>query len=99
MRDGLAGLTLRGRAFLAAGGTAILCAVLLGQTTLTRIGVLVTALPLVAAFVIGRRRYALTAVRSVHPRLVSAGQPAAVELLLTNEGRATAGAILVEDSV
>ncbi len=99
MRDGLRGLTLRGRAFLAAGTTAICCAVLLGQTSLTRIGVLVVVLPLVAAFVIGRRRYALTGVRSVHPRLVAAGQPARIDLLLSNEGRATAGAILVEDQV
>lgn len=99
MRDGLRGLTLRGRAFLAAGTTAILCAVLLGQTSLTRVGVLVVVLPLVAAFVIGRRRYALTAVRTVHPRLVAAGQPARIDLLLSNEGRATAGAILVEDQV
>ena len=99
MRDGLAGLTLRGRAFLAAGGTAIGCAILLGQTSLTRIGVLVVVLPLVAAFVIGRRRYALAAVRSVNPRLVAAGQPARIDLQLSNEGRATAGAILVEDQV
>jgi len=99
MRDGLAGLTLRGRAFLAAGLTAIGCAVLLGQTTLTRIGVLVVALPLVAAFVIGRRRYALTVDRAVHPRLVSAGQPARIDLDLANAGRSTAGAVLVEDQV
>ena len=99
MRDGMAGLTLRGRAFLAAGITAICCAVLLGQTTLTRIGVLVVALPLVSAFVIGRRRYALAATRSVHPRLVAAGQPARIDLDLVNAGRSSAGAILVEDQV
>jgi uncharacterized protein (DUF58 family) len=99
MRDGMAGLTLRGRAFLAAGITAICCAVLLGQTTLTRIGVLVVALPLVSAFVIGRRRYALAATRSVHPRLVAAGQPARIDLELVNAGRSSAGAILVEDQV
>jgi uncharacterized protein (DUF58 family) len=99
MRDGLAGLTLRGRAFLAAGITAICCAVLLGQTTLTRIGVLVVTLPLVSAFVIGRRSYALSSTRSVHPRLVSAGQPARVDLELHNAGRSSAGAILVEDQV
>jgi uncharacterized protein (DUF58 family) len=99
MRDGLSGLTLRGRAFLAAGATAIVCAVLLGQSNLTRIGVLVIALPLVSAFVIGRRRYGLTASRSVHPRLVGAGQPARIELDLVNEGRSSAGALLVEDQV
>jgi uncharacterized protein (DUF58 family) len=99
MREGLRGLTLRGRAFLAAGATAICCAVLLGQTTLTRIGVLVLTLPLVSAFVIGRRRYALSATRSVHPRLVAAGQPARIDLDLANDGRSSAGAILVEDQV
>ena len=35
-----AGLTVRGRAFLAAGITAIVCAVFLGQDALTRVGVL-----------------------------------------------------------
>jgi len=48
MREALAGLTLRGRAFVAAGIAAIVCAVLLGQPALTRAGVLVLALPLVA---------------------------------------------------
>jgi uncharacterized protein (DUF58 family) len=99
MRDGLAGLTLRGRAFLAAGITAICCAVLLGQTTLTRIGVLVVTLPLVSAFVIGRRRYTLALTRTVNPRLVTAGQPARIDLELHNAGRSSAGAILVEDQV
>ena len=49
MREALAGLTVRGRAFLAAGVTAIVCAVVLGQDALTRVGVLVLALPLVTA--------------------------------------------------
>lgn len=99
MRDGLAGLTLRGRAFVAAGATAIVCAVLLGQSMLTRIGILVLALPLVAAFVIGRRRISLSVRRTVQPRLVTAGQSARVELTLENPGSGTAGALLVEDQV
>ena len=49
MRDGLAGLTARGRAFLAAGITAVVCAVMLGQPALTRVGVLLAALPLITA--------------------------------------------------
>jgi uncharacterized protein (DUF58 family) len=99
VRQTLAGLTLRGRAFLAAGVTAIACAVLLGQTTLTRIGVLVLALPLVAAFVIGRRRHTISITRAVHPRVVAAGQAARVDLELANEGRGGSGAMLVEDQV
>ena len=49
MREALAGLTLRGRAFIAAGVTAIVCAIVMGQPALSRVGVLVLALPLVTA--------------------------------------------------
>ena len=99
MREALAGLTVRGRAFLAAGITAIVCAVILGQPALTRVGVLVAALPLVTAFVIGRSRYRLALVRTVNPQLVTAGQPARVTLTLTNEGRTPSGVLLLEDQV
>ncbi|MFC6285596.1 DUF58 domain-containing protein [Nocardioides sp. GCM10027113] len=99
MREALAGLTVRGRAFLAAGVTAIVCAVVLGQSSLTRVGVLVAALPLVTAFVLGRGRYRLALVRTVTPQLVSAGQPARVSLTLTNEGRTPSGTLLLEDHV
>ena len=76
MREALAGLTVRGRAFLAAGVTAIVCAVLLDQTELSRVGVLILALPLITAWVVGRNRYRLALVRTVTPQLVAAGQPA-----------------------
>ena len=99
MREALAGLTVRGRAFLAAGVTAIVCAIILGQPALTRVGVLVGALPLVTAAVIGRSRYRLALVRTVNPQLVTAGQPARVNLSLTNEGRTPSGVLLLEDHV
>lgn len=99
MREALAGLTVRGRAFLAAGITAIVCAVVLGQPALTRVGVLVLALPLVTAVFIGRSRYRLALVRTVSPQLVAAGQPARVSLSLTNEGRTPSGVLLLEDHV
>jgi uncharacterized protein (DUF58 family) len=97
MREALQGLTLRGRAFIAAGVTAIVCAVLVGESSLSRIGVLVLALPLVTAVFIGRSRYRLALVRTVTPQLVSAGQPARVQLSLTNEGRTPSGVLLLED--
>jgi uncharacterized protein (DUF58 family) len=97
MREALGGLTVRGRAFLAAGVTAIVCAVVLGQPSLSRIGVLVLALPLVSAAFLARSRYRLALVRSVSPQLVSAGQPSSVSLSLTNEGRAPSGVLLLED--
>ena len=97
MREALAGLTVRGRAFVAAGVTAIVCAVVLGQPSLSRVGVLVLALPLVSALFIGRSRYRLALVRTVNPQLVAAGQPASVSLSLANEGRTPSGVLLLED--
>ena len=38
MREALSALTIRGRAFLAAGGTAFVCALLLGHDELVRVG-------------------------------------------------------------
>lgn len=99
MREALAGLTVRGRAFVAAGVTAVVCAVLLGQPALTRVGVLVLALPLVTALVLGRSRYRLALVRTVSPSLVTAGQQARVTLSLSNEGRTPSGVLLLEDHV
>lgn len=99
MREGLAGLTARGRAFLAAGITAVVCAVMLGQPSLTRVGILLTALPLITAFLVGRSRYRLALVRTVNPQLVAAGQPTRVTLELTNEGRTPTGLLLLEDQV
>jgi len=99
VREALAGLTVRGRAFLAAGVTAIVCAVVLGQTSLARVGVLVLTLPLVTAVLLARSRYRLALVRTVTPQLVAAGQPARVDLTLTNEGRTPNGVLLLEDHV
>ncbi len=97
MRNGLAGLTTRGRAFLAAGVSAVVCAVVLGQPALMRVGVLVIALALVSAFVIGRARYRFSLVRTISPQIVEAGQSARVDLRLINEGRAPTGVLLLEE--
>src|SRR3954464_752874 len=99
MREALSGLTVRGRAFLAAGVTAVVCAILLGQPTWTRVGVLVAALPVLTAYVLGRSRYRLALVRSVAPQTVTAGQPATVQLTMTNEGRTPSGVLMLEDHV
>lgn len=97
MREALAGLTVRGRAFLAAGVTAIACAFVLGEPALSRVGVLLVALPLVTALMVGRTRYRLSLVRSLSNRVVGTGQPARVDLTLTNEGRTPSGVLLLED--
>jgi uncharacterized protein (DUF58 family) len=95
----LRGLTTRGRAFVAAGVTASICSLLLGQKDLLRVGVLLVALPVVSALVIGRTRLRLSVRRSVSPVDVPVGTPATVELALRNEGRMPAGLLLLEDRI
>ena len=92
-------MTTRGRAFLAAGLTTAVCAILLEQKDLLRVGVLLILLPLVTAFFLGRSRYRLGLVRSVSPAQVTAGQQARVQLDLTNDGRMPTGLLLLEDQV
>ncbi|GGR59138.1 uncharacterized protein (DUF58 family) [Nocardioides luteus] len=99
MREALSGLTVRGRTFLAAGITAIVCGILLDQSTLSRIGMLLVALPLVTAVVAAWGRYRLALVRHIEPHLTEAGQPARVELTIANEGRIPTGTLLLEETV
>jgi uncharacterized protein (DUF58 family) len=99
MRQALRGLTTRGRAFVAAGVTASLCALLLGQKDLLRVGILLIALPLVAALVVGRTRLRLQVHRSLAPDQVPVGGQATVELTLSNQGRMPAGLLLLEDRI
>lgn len=99
MREALSGLTVRGRAFLAAGITATICGMLLDQSTLSRIGILLVALPLVTAAVAAWGRYRLALVRHIEPHLTEAGQPATVELTIANEGRIPTGTLLLEEEL
>ncbi|MBO0842605.1 MAG: DUF58 domain-containing protein, partial [Nocardioides sp.] len=99
MREALAGLTVRGRAFLAAGATALVCGIVLDQQTLKQIGVLMIALPLLTAFLVGRGRYRLALVRHIEPQLTEAGRPARVDLTVSNEGWIPTGTLLLEETV
>jgi len=99
VREALSALTTRGRAFLAAGFTVTLCALVLGFDALLRVGLLAVALPLLAAFVVGRARYRLSAQRTVSPQRVSPGQPATVSLSMANEGAMPMSLLLLEDHV
>jgi uncharacterized protein (DUF58 family) len=99
VREALAALTTRGRAFLAAGFTVSLCALLLGFDALMRVGVLAVALPLLAAFVVSRARYRFGASRRLNPQRVSPGQQSTVTLSLANGGAMPMGLLLLEDHV
>jgi uncharacterized protein (DUF58 family) len=97
MREALRGLTTRGRSFLAAGAAATLCALVLGEKDLLRVAVLLVALPLIAAYYVGRARYRLACTRSLDPYRVQAGGNARVLLRLQNVSRLPTGTLLLED--
>jgi len=99
MREALSALTTRGRAFLAAGGTALVCALILGHAELVRVAALLLLLPLATSFFLGRSQYRLGLVRQVLPAQVTAGQQARVQLDLSNDGRMPTGLLLLEDQI
>ena len=98
-RTALHGLTTRGRSFLAAGLTAVLCAYLLGQSALLSIGLLSTALPLVSATMLMRTRYRVASGRRLSPSRTPAGQEARVHLRVDNVSRVPTGLLMLEDKV
>ncbi|MFI7613043.1 DUF58 domain-containing protein [Nonomuraea terrae] len=99
MRAGLRALTSRGRSFLASGIAALVMAVILGENDLFRIGILVTALPLLAAMVVARTRYRLSCARRLDPPRAEVGGEATVTLRLENVTRLPTGLLLIEDTV
>jgi uncharacterized protein (DUF58 family) len=99
MRSALRALTTRGRAFVSSGLTAVACAWLLGLDDLARVGALLLALPVITAVVTTRGRHRLGLVRTVQPTQVTTGQPAKVQLELSNESRTPTGLLLLEEQV
>ncbi|CAM5582284.1 hypothetical protein SVIOM74S_08376 [Streptomyces violarus] len=73
IRTALAGLTTRGRSFLAAGVAAAVCSYVLGQSDLLRVGLLLAVLPLVCATVLYRTRYRVAGSRRLSPARLPAG--------------------------
>ena len=96
----LAALTTRGRAFVAAGITAVVCAVLLGQDDLARVGVLLRraaadhGVPASGAAATGSP-WCAPSPRSWSPP----ASPRRCSSTLTNEGRTPTGLLLLEDQV
>ncbi|MEH1011545.1 DUF58 domain-containing protein [Micromonospora sp. CPCC 206060] len=97
MREGLHGLTTRGRSFLAAGVAAALSALILGERDLLRVAFLLAVLPLLAAVYVGRSRYKLACSRSLEPHRVPVGATSRVVLRLQNMSRLPTGTLLLED--
>src|SRR5690606_1110992 len=82
-----------------AGVTTILTSMGMDHPSLTRLGVLVAALPLFAAWWVGRSRDRLTLGRTVSPQLVTTGQAATVDLVLRNHGRPSSSVLLLEEQL
>lgn len=99
MREALAGLTIRGRSFLAAAAAAGLSALLLGEKDLLRVSLLLAVLPLLAAGTVSRTRYRLACSRVLDPRRASVGGSARVVLRLENLSRIPTGTMLLEDQL
>lgn len=99
LRPALSGLTTRGRSFLAAGGAAALCALVLNQRDLLRVAMLLAALPLACAITLARSRYRLSLTRTVSPVRVTAGSTSRVRLELANLTRLSTRPLLAEDRV
>ncbi|MEO8328491.1 MAG: DUF58 domain-containing protein, partial [Candidatus Nanopelagicales bacterium] len=99
MKAAFAGLTTRGRALVAAGGTAFVLALLFDQRDVMRVGVLMAALPLLCMLSVARTRFRLSSQRTIDPSRVAAGQSATVVLSLENVAPLPTGLLLVEDQV
>lgn len=99
MAGRLSALTTRGRAFLAAGLAAGMCAVVLGQQDLLRVAIFLAALPLITVLVVSRTRYRISAVRLIQHARVPIGQSCDVRLRLENTGRMPTALLLLEDTV
>ena len=80
------GLTTRGRCLLAGGLAATVCAVLLDERDLLRVGLLAVLLPLVAVLVTATRRLKLTADHQVLPERLRPGTVGHITLTLANDG-------------
>lgn len=92
-------LTARGWAFLGVGGAVAVLAVLLGFPDLTRVGVLLAGLPLLAGLLGFRGVPRLVLARTVGPPHITPGEDAVVRLVVRNAGRRTTPAYLAEEQV
>ncbi|WP_225809230.1 DUF58 domain-containing protein [Streptomyces spinosus] len=99
VRTALAGLTTRGRSFLAAGIAAAICSFVLGLSELLRVGLLLAVLPLLCAAVLYRTRYRVAASRRLAPARVPAGSEARVHLRMDNVSRLPTGLLMLQDRV
>jgi uncharacterized protein (DUF58 family) len=99
LRSWLGGFTTRACCLLAAGATAALCGLLLGETDLVRAGGFAIAIPLVASVVVRRSQVNIASRRTVEPSRAPAGTPITVSLTVTNRSLLPTGTLMMEDTL
>ncbi|MFJ3978986.1 DUF58 domain-containing protein [Streptomyces sp. NPDC090021] len=99
LRASLSGLTTRGRSFVAAGIAAAVCAYVLGQGALLRVGLLLALLPLICVYALHRTRHRVSGSRRLSPGRVPAGAEARVQLRMDNVSRLPTGLLMLQDRV
>jgi uncharacterized protein (DUF58 family) len=90
-------LTTRGKSFLACAAAVAVLSLVFGEKDLLRVAVLVAALPLLAAWYVGRTRYKLACTRTLDPHRTPVGANARVVLRLQNLSGLPTGTLLLED--
>jgi uncharacterized protein (DUF58 family) len=92
-------LTTRGRAFVAAGITLVLCGIGLGFTDLVRIGVLLVVLPLLSGLFMRRHDLRFSLERMAVPGRVQVDEPCIVTLAIENAGGAASPLLMAEEQL
>jgi uncharacterized protein (DUF58 family) len=92
-------LTTRGRGMVIVGVAVVLVAMLAGQRDVMRVGLLLLALPVIAAVLVSRARLRMSCERSVEPAQVPLGSPMRGKIVLGQDGRLPAGILLLDDAV
>lgn len=95
----LAGLTIRGRCLLAAGLAAAVCSLVLDERDLLRVAAFVTALPLFALAVAGRKRLGLVARRDIDSTSITVDTEVSTAVHVSRSARLPVGGVLLEDGV
>lgn len=99
MAAGRIGFTTRASCLLAAGGTALLCGLLLGIVDLARAGVLAVAVPLLSALVVLRSRVLIANRRRADPSRAVSGDSVVMHLAISNRSLLPTGSLMLEDQL
>ena len=92
-------LTTRGQFCVLIGLIVVLLAMAAGQRDVMRLGLLLVALPVIAAILVSRARLRMSCERSIEPAQVPLGSPMKGQIIIGQDGRLPAGILLLEDSV